>query len=333
AQKLNVLPATAEDYEELISISSGLFKGTDYLPFRYHDWLKEPQRRMFVAKCEGRVVGFITYVLDGNGTTAVMEGIRVALWIRGHGVAGLIQRFCINAMLSDHPEVKAIRFTRAEDPPASILAKCKLITSKAVISVFLPADQLKTTLRLLESRVNNLDRSKYLSVLGPKEILRFFEESRKRQQLLPGGFLVQGWFPLTTHKSNLNLLLKRQIVWIYSHFGDSSDSASSSKVTIGCDGPHAYLEEFLSLGSPPYPVSNAERVYFIDIDMFGNDPSCAKVHVLEQLKIAVQALPAGSSIICILYADEGLRSELVQLCEGLTPFPISKEQMQMELEI
>ncbi|XP_044139205.1 histidine N-acetyltransferase-like [Bufo gargarizans] len=331
--KIDFLPATAEDYEELISMSRGLYNGLDYLPFRYHSWLKEPQRTMFVAKCEGKVVGFTSIVLVDDGTTAGVEDLRVAPWIRGHGVAGLIRRCFLETLHSNHPEVKRLRFTRDENPPASMLTTFKVISSKAVMSVYIPADQLKTTLRLLESGVNNLDRSKKLSVLGPEEILSFFEESKTKQPLLPGGFLIQDCLPLTTAKSNLNLLLKRQIVWIYSHPGDSSDSACSSKDTTSCDGPHSNLEGFLSLGSPPYPVPFAEGAHCLDIDMFGNDPYCAKVHVLEQLKIGVQALPAGSSIICIIYADESLRSELTQLCEGLTPFDNSREQMIMEMEI
>ncbi|XP_040271781.1 histidine N-acetyltransferase-like [Bufo bufo] len=331
--QIDFVPAAAEDYEEVMSISGGIYNGTDYLPFRYHKWLEERQRRMFLGKCEGKVVGFESFILVDDGTTAVVEGLRVAPWIKGRGVAGLIQRFCLDTLHSDHPEVKRIRLTRAENPPTAMLTKYKVINSKAVMSVFIPTDQLEMKLKLLESRINNLDSSKDLSVLEPKEILGFFEESKTRQQLLPGGLLVQGWLPLTTAKSNLNLILKRQIVWIYSHPGDLISTASSSKVTTSCDGTHAYLEGFLSLGTPPYPVPFAEGVHRLDIDMFGNDPSCAKVHVVEQLKIGVQASPAGSSVICILYADESLRTELGQLCEGLTPFRFSREQMIMEMEI
>ncbi|XP_075715305.1 putative N-acetyltransferase 16 [Rhinoderma darwinii] len=336
--QIDFVPATAEDYEEVMSISGGIYNGTDYLPFRYHDWLKDPQRRMFLAKCEEKVVGFESFIVVDDGATAVVEGLRVAPWMRGCGVAGLIQKFCLDTLHSDHPEVKRIRMTRAENPPASMMKKYKVINSKAVIPLLLPSDQLETALNLLESRVNNLDRSKNISVLGPEEVLRFFEECKTREELLPGGLLVQGWLPLTTHNSNLNLLMKRRIVWIYSHPGDSRDLASSSQIitsddTNSCGSTHTYIDGFLSLGTPPYPVPFAEGVHRLDIDMFGNDPSCVKVHVLQQLKIGVQALPAGSSMICVLYADESLRNELGQLCEGLKPFHLVKEQMILEMEV
>ncbi|KAM3924068.1 putative N-acetyltransferase 16 [Leptodactylus fuscus] len=326
-------PATPEDYEDVMSISVGIYNGTDYLPFKYHSWLKDPQRRMYLAKCEGKVVGFESFILVDDGTTAVAEALRVAPWMRGRGVAGMTEKFRFNTLQSYHPEVERVRMTRAENPPASVLKKYKLIGNKAVMAVLLPADQLVTTIKLLESRVNNLDTSKNLSVLGTEEILRFFEESKSREDLLPGGLIVQGWLPLTTHKSNLNLLLKRKIVWIYSHLGDSSDLTASSKATTTCGGTHAYLDEFFSLGAPPYPVPFAEGMHLLEIDLFGNDPFYAKVHVLEQLKIGVQALPAGSGVIFVLYVDENLRTELGQLCEGLTPFHIVREQLILETEV
>ncbi|XP_044134693.1 histidine N-acetyltransferase-like [Bufo gargarizans] len=329
--KIDFSPATAEDYEELMSISSGLFNGTDYFPVMYHKWLKEPQRRMFVARCEGKVVGFECFIVVDDGTTAVVEGLRVAAEMRRRGVGGVIERFCWDVICSDYPEVIRVRFSRSENPPAIMVETCNRITCKAVIPVRVTADQLEAKLRLLESRVNNEDRSKKLSVLGPEEILRFFE-SKTKEQLLPGGLLVQGWFPIAAQKSNLDLLLKREIVWIYSHPGDSSDSASSSKVTPGSNGPQASPEGFLSLGSKPFLVPIADKVYYIDIDLFGNDPSCAKVHVLEQLKIGVKGLPSGSGILFIIYAEESLRTELVQLCEGLNIFYFLKEQNIFERE-
>ncbi|XP_069623447.1 histidine N-acetyltransferase-like isoform X2 [Ranitomeya imitator] len=326
------VPALAEDYEAVMSISRGIYNGTDYLPFKYHAWLKDPQRRMFLAKCEGKVVGFESFILVDDGTTAVLQGLRVAPWMRGQGVAGLIERFCLANLHSDHPEVKRVRLTRGENPPAAMLKKYKVINSKAVLPLLLPADQLKTALTLLESRVSNVDRSKKLNVLGEEEILKFFEESKTREELLPGGLLVQGWLPLTTHKSNLHLLLNRKIVWMYSHPVESSDSESSSEISTSCSGTQAYLERFLSLGTPPFPVPFAEGIHRLDIDMFGNDPSCAKVHILQQMKVAVQALPPGSGMICVLYVEESLRAEIEQLCEGLTPFHIAREQMILEME-
>lgn len=46
------------------------------------------------------------------GETALVEGLRVAAWERGKGVAGLLQRFCAQMVKEKHPSVKVSRLTR-----------------------------------------------------------------------------------------------------------------------------------------------------------------------------------------------------------------------------
>ncbi|XP_075061134.1 putative N-acetyltransferase 16 [Mixophyes fleayi] len=370
--QIHFLPATAEDYDEVMSISGGIYNGADYLPHRYHAWLKDPCRRMFLAKSEGKVVGFESFLLVDGGVTAVVEGLRVAPWLRGLGVAGLIQKFCMDTLRSDHPEVKSVCLTRVEDPPPAMLQKYRVINSKVVISVLLPSHQLEEVLKLLECRVDNLESSKTHSVLGPTEMLKLFEGAKIGEELVPGGRLIQSWLPLTTHKANLELLLERRIVSIYSNpcymsdfLAPSSDGTISdtnrcqpsndhNAITASPITPLPYSTSstqspdisalplssknssspgFLSLGTPPYPVPFAKGAHRFDIDMFGNDPVYAKIHVLQHLKIGIQALPAAGDIICFMYAEESLRTELNQLCEGLTPFHLMREQIVLEMDI
>ncbi|XP_063786229.1 histidine N-acetyltransferase-like [Pseudophryne corroboree] len=371
ASEINVLPATAEDYEEVMSISGGIYKGTDYLPYRYHAWLKDPRRRMYLAKCDDKVVGFESFLLVDGGVTAVVEGLRVAPWMRGQGVAGIIQNFCINAIRADHPEVKTVSMTRTENPPPSLLKKYSIINCKAIIFMHLPSDQVEEGLKLLESRVDNSERSINHSVLGPTEVLKLFERTKLEEELLPGRRLVQCWLPLTTHKANLELLLERRIVWLYCHPCDTGDflaesSDSTTCDTIRCQTSHEHSAitastptssdststtqshhnsapppssintsspRFLSLGTPPFPIPLAKGTHKLDIDLFGNDPECAKIHVLKQLKMGIQALPAGGDIICVLYAEESLRAALNDLCEGLATFFYVREQMVLDMEI
>ncbi|KAG8431647.1 hypothetical protein GDO86_020631 [Hymenochirus boettgeri] len=157
ARDIQILPATDSDYEDVMAISGGIYKGTDYLPIRYHMWLKDPQRKMFVARSEGKVVAFDSFVLVDGGFTAVMQGLRVAPWIRGCGVAGIIQRKCIDTLRSNHPNVTKVRLTRAQDPSPSIKSKYHLVHSKAVVSLILRNDQLTDAIMLLEQKVNKLE--------------------------------------------------------------------------------------------------------------------------------------------------------------------------------
>lgn len=48
--------AAESDFEEVMAMSEGIYGGLDYLPSRYHAWLREPQRTVVLAKRAGAVV-------------------------------------------------------------------------------------------------------------------------------------------------------------------------------------------------------------------------------------------------------------------------------------
>ncbi|XP_059573883.1 probable N-acetyltransferase 16 [Alligator mississippiensis] len=107
--------AAESDFEEVVAMSEGIYGGLDYLPSRYHAWLREPQRTVVLAKRAGAVIGLQSVVIIDGGETALVEGLRVAPWERGKGVAGELQRFCAGLIKQQHPGVKVSRLTR-DDP-------------------------------------------------------------------------------------------------------------------------------------------------------------------------------------------------------------------------
>ncbi|XP_018422168.1 PREDICTED: probable N-acetyltransferase 16 [Nanorana parkeri] len=347
---IDFVPASAEDYKELMSISGGIYNGMDYLPFRYYEWLKDHRRHMFLAKSDGKIVAFESFLLVDGSSTAVLQGLRVAPWMRGQGITGAIQRYCLDRLRSDHPKVKRVHLTRGEDPPPSLLKMFKVINSKALVSMILPSNQLEEDIKLLEAHLDNVGQVNH-SVLEPAEVLKLFNETKTVEDLLTGGLLVQDWLPLSTHRSNLEILFERRIAWIYSQSRNTSGSlALPDENSAGSADGHQTNHEnimsrwcgspstppssagFLSLGTPAYPVAYANATYVFHIDMFGVDPASLRIHVLEQIKLCIQSLPEASSLICFMYTDECLRSELTDLCEGLTPFFVIKNQMILEME-
>ncbi|XP_068128237.1 probable N-acetyltransferase 16 isoform X2 [Hyperolius riggenbachi] len=347
---MEFVPATAEDYEEVMSISEGIYNGKDYLPFRYHAWLKEPNRRMFLCKKEGKIVGFRSFLLVDDGETAVVQGLRVAPWARGQGIAGIIQRFFIETLHSEHPKVRRIRLTHADRPVPVVLKKYKLVHSKAMVTMILPSDQIEETIKLLESRLDNVEQSNNYSILEPGEVFKLFDESKTIDELLPGGLLVQHWLPVTVQRSNLEMLLEKGVVWMYSLVHNPGISPLSSEKIVNGEPSNTFSSahngqdslssppsmsqtRFLSLGTPPFPIPLGEATYCLDIDMFGVDPACAKFHVVQQLKLAIQELPEGSSIMCLVYAEKSLRTKLRRLFEGLPPFILATEEVILELDL
>ncbi|XP_077326673.1 putative N-acetyltransferase 16 [Lithobates pipiens] len=335
---LDFVPATADDYEELMSISVGIHKGMDYLPYSYHAWLKEHQRHMYVTKIEGKIVGFVSFLLVDSGETAVMQGLRVAPWMRGKGLARIFIKFLLDKLHFDYPQVKRLRFAREEDPPPSMLKKYKVITSKAVVSMILPSDQIEEAIRLMEARLDNVGQLNNYTILEPAEVLKLFNGTKTTEDLLPRGLLTQGWLPITTQRSNLEMLFERKITWIYSQAQNTSSSAEQQpnhegEMSRGSPSLPPSSTRFLSLSTPAYPVLYTDATYRFDIDLFGTDPASAKIHVVQQFKLCIQSLPTGQSIICNMHGEESLRAELSQLQRGLMPFLSAKEQVVLEMDI
>ncbi|XP_053318858.1 histidine N-acetyltransferase-like [Spea bombifrons] len=348
---IQLLPATAGDYEAIMDISGGIYNGVDYLPFRYYTWLNDTNRRMFVAKSEGKVVGFESFLLVDGGITAVLQGLRVAPWMQGHGVAGILQKGCIDTLRSDHPEVTRVRLTRVEDPPAAMLNKYRILHSKAVVSVCIPRAQLEKAIKDLESRVDGVigEQSIPPKVVRHSEVHSLFKEHIREENLLPGGFLMQAWLPITTHKANLDLMQRWGIHWLCSYPCDVTSSSASRDVMGNVNNSETNIHNFpassdalplsqtfsgfLSLGTPLIPVPLGNDQHRLDIDLFGTHPSYAKSHVLFHLKEGVRKLPNGGSIVCNVYAEENLRDELTGFFQGLTPFYLCREQLVLEMEI
>ncbi|OCT90562.1 hypothetical protein XELAEV_18019178mg [Xenopus laevis] len=303
---LQFLPATASDYNEIMSISGGTHDGVDYLkekkkiaksanlqnldylPFRYHEWLAEPQRRMCVARSEEKVhcllgeydndfyasilfripvlimhiLSFASFLLADGGVTVVLQGLCVAPWMRG--------RCCLNA-------------------PANT--------------------DLKKTTKLLSCRLQNVYQGRPPVLPNLSEVLSLFDDPISTEVLFPKGIFIQDLLPLTTKKCNIELWVHWGVPWIYSKPSDQtsisavaqSNSSSSSNLsehpTLCCT-----YSGFLSLSNPLFPVPLAKGMYRLNIDLFGTNPNFAQAHILHHLTEAVRVLPPGVvlSALCLL---------------------------------
>ncbi|XP_040271785.1 histidine N-acetyltransferase-like isoform X2 [Bufo bufo] len=183
--------ATEKEFEEVVSISHGIYGGLDYLPSRYHSWVNEKDRMVVLAKKAGDVIGLLSmFVVDG-GETALLEGLRVAPWERGRGVAGVLQRFCCQLVKHRYPNVKVLRLTRDDKLSPKELDKYRVISKQ-------PSGPSRPPV-----------------LLSPEEVFAvFLERGGLLKDLLPNQTLIQDWQPFQALPGNHDLLRRKSLRWM-----------------------------------------------------------------------------------------------------------------------
>ena len=53
--------ATADDFDEIVKLSEGIYAGHDYLPLTFHQWLQRDNIVILLAYCGGKLVGLEAY--------------------------------------------------------------------------------------------------------------------------------------------------------------------------------------------------------------------------------------------------------------------------------
>uniref|UniRef100_UPI00398ED685 probable N-acetyltransferase 16 isoform X2 n=1 Tax=Pristiophorus japonicus TaxID=55135 RepID=UPI00398ED685 len=289
SQGLEFCLAEEAHFEQVMSISGDVYGGIDYMPVRYRGWIREPDRRVVLAKKEGRVIALVSVNVVDDGHTAVVEGLRVAPAERGKGVAGLIQRHCLELTKAQFPELELRRCTRSRPLGPEVFVKFQL----EILALCFEAAEI---LPKLEAAVEQMKASgagwEEPVVLGADDVRRVFLSPGVVRDVLPGETIVQDWAPYKASRSNLETLLKRDLVWM----ADSKDEPS-----------------VLSLCQAPYSIPMGAGWQRLNIDIFGKQLPGARSQFLAQLRGAIGTLPGP--VYCLLYMEPSLWQQMHSFCQ------------------
>nr|XP_012614719.1 probable N-acetyltransferase 16 isoform X2 [Microcebus murinus] len=320
AEPLDFVVATEREFEEVLAISGGIYGGLDYLPSRYHSWLQDPDRTVVLAKRNGGVIALESVNVIDAGETALVEGLRVAPWERGKGVAGLLQRFCSQLVKRQHPGVKVARLTRDDQLGPRELKKYRLITKQGILLVRFNASAL---LAGLGARLAALRTSGTFSPLPTEavseaggDVARLLLSPSVQRDVLPGGTIIQDWQPYRPSESNLRLLASKGLEW-------RVDSRARPRVLTLCTRPF------------PIPHGGDGTWRYLNIDAFGSDGAQVQSQLLWHLQRQAPRL-AGLNVMCQLFLAPQLWSQLADFCQvglGLELVKGYTEQYLLEADI
>ncbi|GCB76582.1 hypothetical protein scyTo_0016578 [Scyliorhinus torazame] len=240
---------------------------------------------VFLAKLHGQVIGVCSSHIVDDGQTALLECAKVAASERGKGAARLMYKNLIELVRARYPEVKKQSFI--SDPKLD-RGFC-VLGKQSLISLRVPSINVPTLISEVISNMKKRGDEYYEPIpLQPDDVQSIFLNRTVIDTLLPGGRIIQRGSVFKPLESNLDILLKRDIVWRANRKGN----------------PRA-----LSLGTAPYRDPMGNRVFVIN--MFGEDLSAVKSVFLSQL----QSLPPlQENVICLLSVNSSLSPQMWEFC-------------------
>ncbi|KAI5104304.1 hypothetical protein C0J45_5930 [Silurus meridionalis] len=275
--------ARPQDYDEVMAISQNIYHGNDYLPHFYHNWMSEHDRVVIIGRRNEKLVALESGLVVDGGQTVVLEGLRVCPSERGRGVAGVIQRVTDHYIKQVYPSVTTKRFTRADNPGPEKLPKfIVLACRKAKLESIKKSNKPDNNQKLFVLK-DNLQLNAIL--LDPKLSLRL---------QLPGGAIIQNWQPLKLMESNLEIMKKQNLTWMFDWFEDKP--------------------MFMSFHTPPYPVPLQGGSLILNIDMFGTDVSIARNALIAHLEQVLEEI--HGNVVIHIYMPQTFWESMRQFCDG-----------------
>ncbi|XP_072447551.1 histidine N-acetyltransferase-like isoform X2 [Chiloscyllium punctatum] len=285
--------AEEADFPDVMDISRGVFGGLDYLPARYHAWVRDPARRVILAKKKGKVVAFVSVNVVDDGHTAVVEGLRVASLERGKGIGQVVQHYCADLLRAQFPEVKVCRYTKAGPLTLKTIARFRLICKQEIFTTQFETEDIllkleATIVQLKESGVEWDDPV----LLGATDVKRVFLSPKVVDEVLPGKTIIQDWAPYKPLESNLEKLVRQDLIWM-------ADDKEEPRV--------------VSLGTAPYRVPLGTGYHRLNIDIFGKHFPRVRNQFLAQVQQRVSTLEGP--VYCILSFEPSMWQDMLLFCQ------------------
>ena len=115
AVTLTLRPAEADDFDEIVKLSEGIYAGHDYLPLIFHQWLQRDNIVVILAHCGVRLVGLEAYFVVDDGRTFTHRAGRVHPDYRGQGIYKQVGEYSIKHAKEHYPNLQRKRFSSIRD--------------------------------------------------------------------------------------------------------------------------------------------------------------------------------------------------------------------------
>ena len=197
-QELTCRLARSNDFDDILTLSEGIYNGHDYVPVRFQTWMKMENSAVMLSYADKKPAGLLVCTVVDEGRSFVSRAARVSPEFRGQGVHKMQGKAMEEFVLKKFPNVRRKLLTKYDEnfPLGRKLVQLDNLTCY-VEKATLPSHQIPVA------------KSSVEVISCPKEYLHNVIFSRKTtQKLFPDNVIILDWLPIEPLGSNIDYLMQ-----------------------------------------------------------------------------------------------------------------------------
>ncbi|KAL9958110.1 hypothetical protein ACROYT_G035081 [Oculina patagonica] len=257
--ELTIRLARPNDFDEILKLSEGIYEGHDYLPFRYHAWMKMDKMDVILAYFGEKLVGLAACSIVDDGRTVIRRAGRILPEFRGRGVSKSLLQAMYEMIRRRYPNASRERFTTRPGnyPSAAKLVQLDLLRCYVEKKTF------------NSHRFSAINNSIQIEACTKEYLCDVIFSRPVAQKLFPDNVIMLEFVPIEPLGSNIDYLQQEHD--LYFSVEKCSDEDFPRSLSFGVLSPRV------------------EYVHWF-VTVYTSDPVLYEAHLLHQLQRACEVI-------------------------------------------
>ena len=216
-RELSCRLARVNDFDDILTLSEGIYNGHDYAPVRFHTWMKVENSTVMISYVDKKPAGLLVSSVVDEGRSFISRAGRVLPEFRGQGVHKLQRKAMDEFVRKKFPNVRRKLSTKLEENFPFGRKLLGLDNLNCYVE--------KST--LLTHQIPEVKSSVEVISCTKEYLYNVIFARRTAQKLFPDNVIILDWFPIEPLGSNMDYLLQEHNV--YFAVEKSTDGTQSPK--------------------------------------------------------------------------------------------------------